>query len=164
MKSKSMPSLMINHFTRTLRNMIGVDPKGPEIKDVHPSLSSSAQLLSLGSVLFNDAVEVSLIKHKKQISDNNNQIIVKRISECAIDLFSMAAVLSRASRSLSQSSITSEHERDIAQTWCHDAIRRIRTNVQEVLNPSLTSDRSYDTIATNVLDNEGYKARHILDN
>ena len=66
-------------------------------------------------------------------------------------------------RTLTENSETAQHEMNIANTWCNDAIKRVRVNVNDIFDESSNSDSHYDKIATEVLDNQGYKAKHILD-
>uniref|UniRef100_A0A4W3GZY0 ACAD9/ACADV-like C-terminal domain-containing protein n=1 Tax=Callorhinchus milii TaxID=7868 RepID=A0A4W3GZY0_CALMI len=48
----------------------------------------------------------------------DEQFLLKRVADSAIDLYSMAVVLSRASRSLIQAHPTAQHEKLLCETWC----------------------------------------------
>uniref|UniRef100_A0A8C5GB90 Very long-chain specific acyl-CoA dehydrogenase, mitochondrial n=1 Tax=Gouania willdenowi TaxID=441366 RepID=A0A8C5GB90_GOUWI len=65
---------------------------------------------------FGAVVEELLVKHGKKIIDE--QFVLKRVADCAIDLYAMVVVLSRASRSLSQGQASAQHEKMLCETWC----------------------------------------------
>ncbi|XP_011522132.1 very long-chain specific acyl-CoA dehydrogenase, mitochondrial isoform X3 [Homo sapiens] len=73
---------------------------------------------------FATVVEAKLIKHKKGIV--NEQFLLQRLADGAIDLYAMVVVLSRASRSLSEGHPTAQHEKMLCDTWCIEAAARIR--------------------------------------
>ncbi|XP_069501997.1 very long-chain specific acyl-CoA dehydrogenase, mitochondrial isoform X2 [Ambystoma mexicanum] len=102
---------------------------------VHPELEKSGELTIQAIEQFGGAVEAMLLKHGKKIVDE--QFVLQRVADSAIDLYAMVVVLSRASRSLSQGHQTSEHEKVLCDTWCIEASGRIRENLQ-----SLGSDSS----------------------
>ncbi|KAM5273528.1 very long-chain specific acyl-CoA dehydrogenase, mitochondrial [Ctenodactylus gundi] len=91
---------------------------------VHPELSRSGDLAVKALEQFATVVEASLIKHKKAIV--NEQFLLQRIADGAIDLYTMVVVLSRASRSLSEGQPSAQHERMLCDTWCIEAATRIR--------------------------------------
>ncbi|XP_008059119.1 very long-chain specific acyl-CoA dehydrogenase, mitochondrial isoform X2 [Carlito syrichta] len=76
---------------------------------------------------FATVVEAKLIKHKKGIV--NEQFVLQRLADGAIDLYAMVVVLSRASRSLSEGHPTAQHEKMLCDTWCIEAAARIRENM-----------------------------------
>uniref|UniRef100_A0A8C5GBH1 Very long-chain specific acyl-CoA dehydrogenase, mitochondrial n=1 Tax=Gouania willdenowi TaxID=441366 RepID=A0A8C5GBH1_GOUWI len=49
---------------------------------------------------------------------SDEQFVLKRVADCAIDLYAMVVVLSRASRSLSQGQASAQHEKMLCETWC----------------------------------------------
>jgi very long chain acyl-CoA dehydrogenase len=57
---------------------------------------------------YGKAVERSLIAYKKSIMDE--QFVLNRLADAAIDTYSMAVVLSRASRSLEKNLPSAPHE------------------------------------------------------
>lgn len=76
---------------------------------------------------FATVVEAKLIKHKKEIV--NEQFVLQRLADSAIDLYAMVVVLSRASRSLSEGHPTAQHEKMLCDSWCIEAAARIRENM-----------------------------------
>uniref|UniRef100_A0A8C9W6T9 Very long-chain specific acyl-CoA dehydrogenase, mitochondrial n=1 Tax=Scleropages formosus TaxID=113540 RepID=A0A8C9W6T9_SCLFO len=55
----------------------------------------------------------------------DEHFVLKRVADCAIDLYAMTVVLSRASRSLSLALPSSQHEKVLCETWCLEAHERI---------------------------------------
>lgn len=66
--------------------------------------------------MFGESVESLLIKYGRGIVDE--QFLLNRIASAAIDTYTMAVVLSRATRSLSQGLPSSQHELLMTQAWC----------------------------------------------
>uniref|UniRef100_A0A2K6QII6 Very long-chain specific acyl-CoA dehydrogenase, mitochondrial n=1 Tax=Rhinopithecus roxellana TaxID=61622 RepID=A0A2K6QII6_RHIRO len=89
----------------------------------HPALSPSFQAVQ-ALEQFATVVEAKLIKYKKGIV--NEQFLLQRLADGAIDLYAMVVVLSRASRSLSEGHPTAQHEKMLCDTWCIEAAARIR--------------------------------------
>ena len=96
---------------------------------VHSQLSSSAQLASQSVSDFGKTIENVLIKHGKNIADN--QIVVTKIANATLDLYAMFAVLSRATRTLNNKLPSSEHETDLCNLFCIDASKRIAQNLRD---------------------------------
>ncbi|XP_027712854.1 very long-chain specific acyl-CoA dehydrogenase, mitochondrial isoform X2 [Vombatus ursinus] len=74
---------------------------------VHPDLSRSGELTP-------------------SVSSPDEQFLLHRLADSAIDLYAMAVVLSRASRSLSEGHPTAQHEKMLCDTWCIEAAARVR--------------------------------------
>ena len=60
------------------------------------------------------------MKYQKNII--NEQFILNRIANSAIDIYATAVVLSRANNSLKENLPSAEYESMIAQTWCSEVI------------------------------------------
>jgi len=69
---------------------------------------------------FGQAVEAILIKYNKSVMEE--QYLLNRIAEAAIDTYSMATVLSRASASLQKNVPSAQHEQLMARVWCNQVI------------------------------------------
>lgn len=65
---------------------------------------------------FGQTIESSLIKYGKGIVDE--QFILNRIAQAAIDTYTMSVVLSRASMSARKNLPSAQHEILMTQTWC----------------------------------------------
>jgi len=127
---------------------------------VHPQLLPCAQAIAAQSAQFGDTVEAILIKYGKNVV--NEQLVLKRIADSAIDLFGMAATTARATRSLREGTPSAEHEAKLTLAFCQDANRRITTNLRDALAPGQTSDKKLLDIAGDVFAKGGYVPAHPL--
>ncbi|XP_078234608.1 very long-chain specific acyl-CoA dehydrogenase, mitochondrial [Pogona vitticeps] len=115
--------LLVTELGKRVRRKTGLG-SGISLKSiVHPSLDSSAERTVHAIDLFGAVVEEQLLKHGKKIIDE--QFVLKRIADSAIDLYAMVVVLSRASRSLEHGQATAQHEKMLCDTWCIEAHDRI---------------------------------------
>ncbi|XP_048853809.1 very long-chain specific acyl-CoA dehydrogenase, mitochondrial-like [Brienomyrus brachyistius] len=101
---------------------------------VHPDLAQSGDLVVKAIEQFGLTVEELLLKHGKKIIDE--QLVLQRVADGAIDLYAMVVVLSRASRSLSQGLPSAQHEKILCETWCVEAHDRIMKNMKELRSSS----------------------------
>ena len=97
---------------------------------VHPDLAESAALCAKSVELFGSTIETVLVKYGKKIVDE--QFILNRLAQAAIDTYAMSVVLSRASLSAKQNVPSSEHEILMAQVWCSEAASRVAYNLKVV--------------------------------
>ncbi|XP_058871314.1 very long-chain specific acyl-CoA dehydrogenase, mitochondrial-like [Acipenser ruthenus] len=128
---------------------------------VHPELAESGELLVKAIEQFGGVVEDQLLKHGKKIVDE--QFVLKRVSDSAIDLYAMVVVLSRASRSLSQGHSSAQHEKVLCETWCLEAHDRIMNDMKALQSSS--SKRLFKNlraISTAVVENGGVVSPHPL--
>ncbi|XP_073215072.1 very long-chain specific acyl-CoA dehydrogenase, mitochondrial isoform X4 [Lepidochelys kempii] len=128
---------------------------------VHPGLDNSAYLVTRAIDLFGEAIESLLLKYGEKVKDE--QFHLKRVADAAIDIYGMAVVISRASRSLSLGQPTAEHEKLLCQTWSHEAFERVRENLRAV--KSSTWNQSFANmklISNAVVRNQGILAAHPL--
>ncbi|XP_067113033.1 very long-chain specific acyl-CoA dehydrogenase, mitochondrial-like [Osmerus mordax] len=128
---------------------------------VHPELAQSGDLAVKAIEQFGVTVEDMLLKHGKKIIDE--QFVLKRVADGAIDLYAMVVVLSRASRSLSNSLPTAQHEKMLCDTWCVEAHDRIMDNCK-ALKSSSTSQvfKNLKAISSAVVENGGVVSPHPL--
>ena len=90
----------------------------PAISEIPSPLVESAQLAQRASIEFGETVEKILIKYGKRITDE--QFVVNKVAQSTIDIYAMFVVLSRASRSVNNKKVTSEHEVNIANLFCSE--------------------------------------------
>ncbi|XP_066603388.1 very long-chain specific acyl-CoA dehydrogenase, mitochondrial [Prorops nasuta] len=100
---------------------------------VHPNLSDSAVLCAKSIETFGQAIEATLVKYGKGIVEE--QFILNRIAQAAIDTYTMAVVLSRASMSASKNLPTAQHELLMAESWCTEAASRVAYNLKVINSP-----------------------------
>ncbi|CAH0392334.1 unnamed protein product [Bemisia tabaci] len=94
---------------------------------VHPSLRPAAAKAAKSTVQFGDTVEHLLIKYGKKIV--NEQFLLNRLAQAAIDNYTMMVVLSRATDSLNRNLPSAEHERLLTEIWCQEASERVAANL-----------------------------------
>uniref|UniRef100_A0A8D3BPB4 Very long-chain specific acyl-CoA dehydrogenase, mitochondrial n=1 Tax=Scophthalmus maximus TaxID=52904 RepID=A0A8D3BPB4_SCOMX len=126
---------------------------------VHPELAQSGELTVKAIEQFGVVVEELLVKHGKKIIDE--QFVLKRVADCAIDLYAMVVVLSRASRSLSQGQASAQHEKILCETWCME-VRH--TDKRNTLNSSDSRRlfKNLRAISGAMVENGGVVAPHPL--
>ncbi|XP_063429781.1 very long-chain specific acyl-CoA dehydrogenase, mitochondrial-like [Mytilus trossulus] len=128
---------------------------------VHKDLTASADQTAKAIESFGFTVEDLLTKYKKNII--NEQYILNRVSDSAIDIYAMVCVLSRASRSLSNGLESAKHESTICQVFCDEASQKIEKNLK--LTHSAGSLKNYKQLAqisTDVMENNGTIQEHPL--
>lgn len=124
--------------------------------------------------MFGRTVEQLLIKHGKNIVDQ--QFLLNRLADCAIDTYAMVVVLSRATTSLNNKLDTADHERLMAEAWCIEvsvivlfliepkrniliplqAYDRVQVNNKKIHNPAFHNlYGKMSTISKNICENQG---------
>ncbi|KAM6909526.1 very long-chain specific acyl-CoA dehydrogenase, mitochondrial [Xenentodon cancila] len=128
---------------------------------IHPELAQSGDLTVKAIEQFGAVIEELLVKHGKRIIDE--QFILKRVADCAIDLYAMVVVLSRASRSLSQGHASAQHEKMLCETWCMEAHDRVMQDVK-ILRSGQSKQlfNNMRSISTAVVENGGVVSPHPL--
>ncbi|XP_060922086.1 very long-chain specific acyl-CoA dehydrogenase, mitochondrial [Limanda limanda] len=128
---------------------------------VHPELAQSGELTIKAIEQFGGVVEELLIKHGKKIIDE--QFVLTRVADCAIDLYAMVVVLSRASRSLSQGQASAQHEKMLCETWCVEAYERIMLGTKTLRSSeSRQLFKNLRSISAAMVENGGVVAPHPL--
>lgn len=142
--------VLAGEVTRRLRRKAGMGSGLSLQEHVHPDLKESAQKTLQCLELFAGTADALLLKHGKKIVDE--QFVLKRVADSAIDIYAMAVVLSRASRSLSMGHPTAQHERLLCDAWCQEAHRRVSVSLHPLPTESFRNLRS---IAQAVVDGGG---------
>ncbi|XP_038624440.1 very long-chain specific acyl-CoA dehydrogenase, mitochondrial [Tachyglossus aculeatus] len=119
--------LLLGEAGKQLRRRAGLGSGLSLSGVVHPELSRSGEQAVAALERFAVVVEALLVKHKKGIVEE--QFLLKRLADSAIDLYAMVVVLSRASRALSEGHATAQHEKMLCDTWCIEAAARVRENM-----------------------------------
>ncbi|KAI4897050.1 hypothetical protein NFI96_011398 [Prochilodus magdalenae] len=128
---------------------------------VHPELAQSGELTVKAIEQFGEVIEELLLKHGKKIIDE--QFVLKRVADCAIDLYAMIVVLSRASRSLSQGHSSAQHEKMLCETWCIEAYDRISRDIKFLkTGTSKQVFKNLRAISSAVVENGSVVAPHPL--
>ncbi|KAG9351681.1 hypothetical protein JZ751_022932 [Albula glossodonta] len=128
---------------------------------VHPELAQSGDLTVKAIEQFGITIEDLLLKHGKKIIDQ--QFVLKKVADSAIDLYAMVVVLSRASRSLSQGLPSAQYEKMLCDTWCIEAHGRIMRDIKALRSSSNKKIfQNLRAISTEVVENGGVVSPHPL--
>ncbi|XP_069776199.1 very long-chain specific acyl-CoA dehydrogenase, mitochondrial isoform X2 [Narcine bancroftii] len=154
-------TLLMNEVSKQTRRKVGMRTGITLDNVVHPELKESSELAVKAIEKFGGCTEDLLLKYGKKIVDE--QFLLKRVADSAIDLYAMIVVLSRASRSLSQGHGAAQHEKLLCETWCIEASARITDNLTALSSSSAKQVfRNMRAISTSVVGNRGILAPHPL--
>ncbi|GLV41164.1 uncharacterized protein CBL_04688 [Carabus blaptoides fortunei] len=129
---------------------------------VHAELVPSATKVAKCVDAFGQAVEMMLFKYGKGIV--NEQFILNRLANSAIDIYSMTVVLSRASRSLDEKLPSANHETILAQNWCYEASDRTLQNLKTISGAKhLDHFSKLSTVAKNMCETGGVVQQNPLN-
>merc|ERR1719204_2767038 len=121
---------------------------------VHNNLVQSAALTCKGVDAFGAAVEAVLIKHGKNII--NEQFLLNRLANATIDIYASSCVLARCSMSLNEGVESAHHEEMMTKIWCEEAYTRIMNNLNELKDPErLSHYKNMAEISKNVCSKNG---------
>lgn len=153
--------LLAGEAARRLRRKVGLGSGLALQEHAHPELQESARKAAQCLELLAQTAEALLLKHGKGIADE--QFVLKRVADCAIDIYAMAVVLSRASRALSRGQAGAQHERLLCDTWCQEAHERVTATLCPLPTEGARQRfRNLRAIARAVADSGGVAAPPLL--
>ncbi|XP_049493069.1 very long-chain specific acyl-CoA dehydrogenase, mitochondrial isoform X1 [Panthera uncia] len=147
--------LLLGEAGKQLRRRAGLGSGLSLSGVIHRELSRSGELVVQALEQFAAVVEAKLIKHKKGIV--NEQFVLQRLADSAIDLYTMVVVLSRASRSLSEGHPTAQHEKMLCDSWCIEAAVRVRATMTALQSDPQQQElfRNFKSISTALVERGG---------
>lgn len=146
--------LIVEEGTKRAKRIVGLSTGETLTSHTHSGLSSPSSQTSKAVQDFGVSVEQLLIKHGKTIVEE--QFLLNRLADAAIDIYCMVAVLSRASRALTNQYEGSAHEAAMCNVFCEEATRRVRRNLAMLSSPSAKTNFSrMEDISKAVVSNEG---------
>ncbi|XP_032287604.1 very long-chain specific acyl-CoA dehydrogenase, mitochondrial isoform X2 [Phoca vitulina] len=147
--------LLLGEAGKQLRRRAGLGSGLSLSAVIHQELNRSGELTVKALEQFAAVVEAKLIKHKKGIV--NEQFVLQRLADSAIDLYAMVVVLSRASRSLSEGHPTAQHEKMLCDSWCIEAAARVRENMAALQSDPQQQElfRNFKSISTALVERGG---------
>ncbi|KAF3813486.1 hypothetical protein GH733_018639 [Mirounga leonina] len=147
--------LLLGEAGKQLRRRAGLGSGLSLSAVIHQELNRSGELTVKALEQFAAVVEAKLIKHKKGIV--NEQFVLQRLADSAIDLYAMVVVLSRASRSLSEGHPTAQHEKMLCDSWCIEAAARVRKNMTALQSDPQQQElfRNFKSISTALVERGG---------
>ncbi|KAL7647364.1 UNVERIFIED_CONTAM: hypothetical protein RMT77_000960 [Armadillidium vulgare] len=145
--------LILGEGTKRARKAIGLT-SGGGIEGLHPNLADSGVLLSKSVDAFGTAAESLLIKHGKRIVDE--QFVLNRLANSAIDIYTSAVALSRATKSLNEGLPSAREEQKMARVWVNEAVDRVHMNLTATSSSVATKNFSdIEDIAKSICDHGG---------
>jgi very long chain acyl-CoA dehydrogenase len=135
----------------------GVDMTGM----VAPPLKKSAELCSQSINLFGRSVEALLVKYGKGIV--NEQSLLNRLADSAIDIYAMSVCLSRASRAIVNNYSTAEHEQSMTEAWCVEASDRVKINLSKISGKYVENYRLMSKISKTLCEEHDVVQTHPLN-
>ncbi|BES92461.1 acyl-CoA dehydrogenase [Nesidiocoris tenuis] len=148
-------SLILGEVTKRGLRSVGMGATPNLSNHVHPDLNASAALAARSVALFGPAVEGLLVKYGRGIIDQ--QFLLNRVAQSAIDIYAMVVALSRATRSLQAGLPSAKHEALMTKVWCSEASARVSTNLGALSNSeSLDNFATLSQVAKNVCEAGGF--------
>jgi len=135
--------VVLGEVTKRARAGAGLGSGNTLAEKVHPNLQQSADLTVKAIDAFGSSIEKVLIKHGKNII--NEQFILNRLANATIDIYANSCVLSRCTKSLTEGVASAQHEEMMAKVWCSESYDRIMKNLNELKNPDTLAN--YKTMA-----------------
>lgn len=155
----SNSTLLLTQGLPVLRRQFNI-PVVPQAAWVTPELAEARAQLEHGTAAFGTAVQAAVLKHKKGIT--SEQLLLERIANVSIDLYTMAAVLSRTTKSVSARVPTAAHETALAAVFCSQASLRINDNINAMGSSARSLDAKRVAIAKALFDAGDYIPKHPL--
>lgn len=153
--------LLMNTLFKRAKYSIGIKNKLNIEDGVDSKLKTGAKQLEENVVDFGVTSEKLLRKYKKTIVDE--QLLLKRMSNVAIDMFGMTAVLSRATRTITKGDANADYEVLLATTFCNEAYFRNKAALREVNQGTIKNgDINLVKIAAGVFEGNSHVPRHPL--
>merc|ERR1712038_1387877 len=146
--------VVLGEVAKRGKGAIGISSSNMLADSVHPNLVESAAQLCNDVTMFGDAVEKLLIKHGKHII--NEQFLLNRLAQSAIDIYISSCVMSRCSKSLNENLSSARHEEIMTKVFVNEASQRIALNLGALRNSTqLGNFKSMAEISKNVCEAEG---------
>lgn len=154
--------VLVDAGSKRAKRMVGMGTGMSLTPHVHSSLEESAKLTSAAIEDFGVGVETLLIKYGRKVIDE--QFLLKRLGDAAIEIYGMVSVLSRVSRSITKGHSTAEHEKMICDVVCDEGAQRVKASLSSM--SSSRQKRNFDLLAAiskDVVAHGGLMQKHPLD-
>merc|ERR1719221_2401933 len=135
--------IVVGEVSKRAGHAVGLASGNHLAPHVHNNLVQSAALTCKGVDAFGAAVESVLIKHGKNII--NEQFLLNRLANATIDIYASSCVLARCSKSLNEGLESAHQEELMTKVWCRQSYARIMDNLDQLKNPEDLND--YKTMA-----------------
>ena len=134
----------------------------PSIPNVPAPLRSAAEIVEKNTGIFGDVCRDVLMKYGKNVIEQ--QLILEKIADVAIDLTATTAAIARASKAIKENSPSANHEIEIVNLFATEAGQRIRSNLTAIRggNGQNTINKLKTIVADSVFNAGGYHSKHPL--
>merc|ERR1711876_77714 len=144
--------VVLGEVAKRGKGAIGISASNMLADSVHPNLVESASQLCNDVTMFGDAVEKLLIKHRKHII--NEQFLLNRLAQPAIDIYITSCMLSRCTLSLNQNLPSAMQEELMTKAFSNEANLRIAASLGALKNTTqLETFKMMSHISKNVCEN-----------
>ncbi|XP_032887912.1 very long-chain specific acyl-CoA dehydrogenase, mitochondrial-like isoform X2 [Amblyraja radiata] len=155
------PGTLMEQVIKRTKRKLGMFSDRSIRKVIHRDLNSSGDLVVKAVDHFGASIEDLLLKYKNKVIDQ--QFLLKKIADAAIDIYAMTVVISRASRALSKGHPTAQHEKVLCETWCIEAFARVTKNLNALKSKSsMQVISNMQAISKDIVDNGGVVPIHPL--
>lgn len=145
--------VVLGEVAKRGKGAIGMSSDNMLADCVHPNLVEPAAQLCNDVSMFGDAVEKLLIKHGKHII--NEQFLLNRLAQPAIDIYISSCMMSRCSQSLTANLASARHEEIMTKVYCNEASSRIALSLGALKNSTqLNNFKLMADISNTVCENE----------
>lgn len=148
--------VVMSEGSRRALRMMGVKSSKSSSVAVNPELQAQGKLLTQSIENIGATVEKLLIQHGKGIIEA--QYALNRLANCTIDAYSMAVILSRASRSIERGHPSAQHEINICKVFCQESEQRIRQWLKTIEQESSADEKIFpllSSVSKDVVKNRG---------
>jgi len=146
--------VVLGEVTKRGKAAAGITAGNLLADQVHPNLVEPSAQICKNIEMFGVAVEKLLIKHGKHII--NEQFLLNRLAQSAIDIYISTCMVSRCSQSLNNNLSSARHEELMTKVFCNEASQRIALNLGALRNSTqLSNFKSMAEISKNVCEAEG---------
>ena len=115
--------MIFEEGSRRIRRSVGLD--APDLTNfVHADLHREAEWLSKDIISFSSSVEHLLVKYTRNII--HEQMVLTRLANAVIDIYTVLVVLSRVTRALNQNVTSAEVEMKMAKAICSEVMKGVR--------------------------------------
>merc|ERR1712110_712981 len=145
--------VVLGEVTKRGKAAAGLGAANMLADQVHPNLVEPSAQISKNVEMFGVAVEKLLIKHGKHII--NEQFLLNRLAQSAIDIYVSTCMVSRCSQSLNNNLSSARHEELMTKVYCNEASQRIALNLGALKNSTqLSNFQMMSEISKTVCENE----------
>merc|ERR1712079_617465 len=144
--------VVLGEVAKRGKGAIGISSANMLADSFHPNLVESAAQLCNDVAMFGYAVEKLLIKHGKHII--NEQFLLNRLAQPAIDIYVTSCMLSRCTSSLNQNLPSAMQEELMTKAFSNEANLRIAASLGALKNTTqLETFKMMSQISKNVCEN-----------